>query len=101
MGILNVTPDSFADGGRYFDPDAAIAKGMEMFRQGAALVDVCRALDCGDESRIDRVLVRSSTAIELTPVAWAVDDRFVDPDGNQLSDHEPVGVTIGWRWLGD
>ncbi len=67
---------------------------------GAGLVDVCRALDCGEEYRIDRVLVRSSATIELTPVAWEVDDRFVDPEGNQLSDHEAVGVTIGWRWLG-
>jgi hypothetical protein len=66
---------------------------------GAGLIDICRALDCGEEYRIDRVLVRSSASIELTPVAWAVDDRFVDPDGNQLSDHEPVGVTIAWRWL--
>lgn len=67
---------------------------------GAGLVDVCRALDCGEEYRIDRVLVRSSATIELTPVAWEVDDRFVDPEGNQLSDHEAVGVTIGWRWIG-
>lgn len=67
---------------------------------GAQLVDVCRALDCGDEFRIDRVLVRSSATIELEPVAWMIDDRFVDPEGNQLSDHEAVGVTIGWRWTG-
>jgi len=31
--------------------------------------------------------------------AWVVDDRFVDPDGNDLSDHEAVGVTIAWRWI--
>jgi len=40
MGILNVTPDSFSDGGRYLDPDAAIARGAELFAQGADLVDV-------------------------------------------------------------
>lgn len=40
MGILNVTPDSFSDGGRYFDPDAAIARGRELFAQGADLVDL-------------------------------------------------------------
>src|SRR5437899_3677289 len=40
MGILNVTPDSFSDGGRYFDPDAALRHGLEMVEQGADLLDV-------------------------------------------------------------
>lgn len=40
MGILNVTPDSFSDGGRFADHDAAIADGLAMAREGAALVDV-------------------------------------------------------------
>lgn len=40
MGILNVTPDSFSDGGRYSGADAAVARGVEMFRQGADMVDV-------------------------------------------------------------
>jgi dihydropteroate synthase len=40
MGILNVTPDSFSDGGLYLDHDAAVAHGLEMVRDGADLVDV-------------------------------------------------------------
>ncbi|MFB9906198.1 dihydropteroate synthase [Allokutzneria oryzae] len=40
MGILNVTPDSFSDGGRYLDHDDAVAHGVEMFRRGADLIDV-------------------------------------------------------------
>ena len=40
MGILNVTPDSFSDGGAYLDPKAAVAHGLEMVRAGAAIVDV-------------------------------------------------------------
>lgn len=40
MGILNVTPDSFSDGGDWFDHDAAIARGREMVARGAAMVDV-------------------------------------------------------------
>jgi dihydropteroate synthase len=40
MGALNVTPDSFSDGGRYLDPDAAVARGLEMAEQGADIVDV-------------------------------------------------------------
>jgi dihydropteroate synthase len=40
MGVLNVTPDSFSDGGAFFDPDVAVAHGLEMARAGADLVDV-------------------------------------------------------------
>jgi len=40
MGILNVTPDSFSDGGRYLDAAAAIEHGLELAAQGAAIVDV-------------------------------------------------------------
>lgn len=40
MGVLNVTPDSFSDGGLYEDAAAAIARGREMASQGAAIVDV-------------------------------------------------------------
>ena len=40
MGVLNVTPDSFSDGGRWFDPSAAIARGLELAAEGADVVDV-------------------------------------------------------------
>jgi dihydropteroate synthase len=40
MGVVNVTPDSFSDGGKYVDPDAAIAHGLELLADGAAIVDV-------------------------------------------------------------
>jgi dihydropteroate synthase len=40
MGVLNITPDSFSDGGRYLDSQAAIARAIEIERQGADLLDV-------------------------------------------------------------
>jgi len=40
MGVLNVTPDSFSDGGRYLDPDAAIARGRKLLAEGADLLDL-------------------------------------------------------------
>jgi len=40
MGVLNVTPDSFSDGGRFLDPDAAIAHGRRLVAEGADVVDV-------------------------------------------------------------
>ena len=40
MGILNVTPDSFSDGGRYPDVEAALARAAQMVAEGAAIIDV-------------------------------------------------------------
>jgi dihydropteroate synthase len=40
MGVVNVTPDSFSDGGTWLDPDKAIAHGLELASQGADIIDV-------------------------------------------------------------
>jgi dihydropteroate synthase len=40
MGILNVTPDSFADGGRHNDFEAAVARGLEMIAEGVDIIDI-------------------------------------------------------------
>ncbi|MEU7903289.1 dihydropteroate synthase [Actinoplanes sp. NPDC049118] len=40
MGVLNVTPDSFSDGGRYADVDAAVAHGVELRAEGADIIDI-------------------------------------------------------------
>ncbi|MGE5423507.1 MAG: dihydropteroate synthase [Ignavibacteriales bacterium] len=40
MGILNVTPDSFSDGGNYYNSEAAIARAREMLEQGADIIDI-------------------------------------------------------------
>lgn len=40
MGVLNVTPDSFSDGGKFFEPEVAIGHGVEMAKQGADIIDI-------------------------------------------------------------
>jgi dihydropteroate synthase len=40
MGILNVTPDSFSDGGQFFNPGMAVEHGLQMAAEGAAIIDV-------------------------------------------------------------
>src|SRR5947199_169338 len=40
MGVVNVTPDSFSDGGRFFSVGAAVEHGLRLAQQGAALIDV-------------------------------------------------------------
>lgn len=62
MGVLNITPDSFSDGGHYLAVDAALAKAREMVAQGADLIDVGGestrpgALAVGVQEELDRVL---------------------------------------------
>jgi len=66
MGIVNVTPDSFSDGGLHLDPAAAIAHGHLLVRQGATVIDVG-----GESSRPGATPV--SEAEELTRVLPVVD----------------------------
>ncbi|HWP60512.1 MAG TPA: dihydropteroate synthase [Candidatus Acidoferrales bacterium] len=40
MGVLNVTPDSFSDGGKFFDPGRAVARGLELAAEGADIIDI-------------------------------------------------------------
>lgn len=65
MGVLNVTPDSFSDGGRYADLDAAVRHGVQLHRSGAHLVDVG-----GESTRpgADRVDSRTEAARVLPVV---------------------------------
>ncbi len=65
MGIVNVTPDSFSDGGQYLDPELAIDHGMRLVRDGAQLLDVG-----GESTRPGAVPV--SAAEELERVAPVV-----------------------------
>ena len=59
MGVLNVTPDSFSDGGRFLAVDAAIAHGLRMIEQGAALIDVG-----GESTRPGATAVTASQELE-------------------------------------
>jgi dihydropteroate synthase len=62
MGILNVTPDSFSDGGKFLDTDAAVAHGLRLSAEGADLIDVGGestrpgAIPVGEAEEIQRVV---------------------------------------------
>jgi dihydropteroate synthase len=81
MGILNVTPDSFSDGGLYLDHNAAVARGFEMVDAGADLVDVGGESTrpgsdpvSPDEER-DRVVPVIETLAGKVPVPISIDTR--------------------------
>jgi len=74
MGVLNVTPDSFSDGGRWSDLDAAVAHGLAMADRGADLVDVggestrpgAERVDAAEEIRRVVPAIRELTAAGVT-----------------------------------
>src|ERR1700722_12443060 len=75
MGVLNVTPDSFSDGGRYSDPDRAFARAVDLEEQGADIIDI------GAESTRPGS-VRTSADEEwhrLAPVLKRLKDRLTVP----------------------
>ncbi len=78
MGILNVTPDSFSDGGRYYRVQDAVARGIEMADEGADIIDV------GGES----------TRPGATPVPYEEEIKRVIPVIQRLSQECPVRISV-------
>ena len=78
MGVVNVTPDSFSDGGRFLEPDDAVAHGVELVTQGADVLDV------GGES----------TRPGAAPVAGDEEIRRVVPVVERLAAATNVPVSI-------
>ena len=75
MGILNVTPDSFSDGGKYNQMDAALFRVEEMVKEGADVVDIG-----GESTRPGYEIIADNEEIErVVPVIEKVKSRFDIP----------------------
>ena len=75
MGILNVTPDSFSDGGRYDKPDAALRHAEQLVREGADVIDVG-----GESTRPGHIQITDEEEIRrVVPVIDALKRRFDVP----------------------
>ncbi len=81
MGVVNVTPDSFSDGGAFFDPDRAIAHGRALIDEGADLLDI------GGES----------TRPGATPVDPEEEWRRIAPVVRALADEGRVPISVDTR----
>jgi dihydropteroate synthase len=98
MGILNVTPDSFSDGGLFNSTDAAIARGVQMMAEGAEIIDI------GGESTRPGA-VRTSLEIELErtiPVVKALSElgAVVSID-TMRSEVARAAVQVGAHYIND
>lgn len=75
MGILNVTPDSFSDGGRYYSPEKALAQAERMLEEGADIIDVG-----GESTRPGHVPVSEQEELErIIPVIEALARKLDAP----------------------
>ena len=76
MGVLNVTPDSFSDGGRFLEPRAALEQARRLLDEGADILDVG-----GESSRPGAAPVDQTTELErILPIVKAVKDNPVSVD---------------------
>ncbi|MCL4558914.1 MAG: dihydropteroate synthase [Deltaproteobacteria bacterium] len=99
MGIVNVTPDSFSDGGRFFSTDAAVGHGMELCEQGADVLDIggestrpgSRPVDAAEEKRrvvpvIERLRQRTNTPISIDTRKSEVAKAALDSGADIVND---------------
>lgn len=90
MGILNVTPDSFSDGGRFASIDAALKRAEQMIAEGAGILDVG-----GESTRPGCSRVSSDEEISrVVPIIKAMTDRFDTPVSIDTSKSEVAAASV-------
>jgi dihydropteroate synthase len=88
MGVLNVTPDSFSDGGEHLRVDAALARAAEMVAQGAVVIDVGGESTRPGATPVDPVEEQR----RVLPVIEALADRLAGPDPIRPDDTTPTST---------
>src|SRR4051812_38939615 len=114
MGVVNVTPDSFSDGGRYLDHEEAIAHGMQLVTEGAEVIDVggestrpgAEPVDVVEECRrvvpvVEALAAHTRVSIDTTKAAVA--EAAVEAGASLINDVSgalaPVAVDRGVGWI--
>jgi dihydropteroate synthase len=105
MGVLNVTPDSFSDGGKYLDPDHAFARAIELEEQGADIIDIgaestrpgSARIGAADELRrlipvLKRLHGKLTVPISVDTYKAAVADKALEHGAEIIND--PSGLTF-------
>jgi dihydropteroate synthase len=116
MGVLNVTPDSFSDGGRFLDVDAAVEHGLALAAEGAAVVDVggestrpgAAAVDEAEELRrvvpVVAALCEAGVRVSIDTTKRAVAEAAVSAGATMVNDISAslweVAASAGVSWVG-
>ncbi len=69
---------------------------LDRFLDASRLQDACRRFGCGEE-KVDRVFYRGSSEVDVDVLGWWTDRRFVNAEGEPLSDHSAIGIEVSWR----
>ena len=85
MGVVNVTPDSFSDGGRYLDPGDAVAHGLAMYRRGADLIDIGGESTRPGAERVDAVQEASRVLPVIKELAAAGVPTSIDTTRSEVA----------------
>lgn len=99
MGVLNVTPDSFSDGGRFFDTGVAVERGVRMVEEGAGIIDIG-----GESTRPGAAPVDAAEELaRVLPVIQQLADRVSVPLSVDTSKPEVMraAVAAGARVIND
>jgi dihydropteroate synthase len=98
MGVVNVTPDSFSDGGEWFDRDAAVTHGLQLAAEGATILDIGgestrpRSLPVPEEEELRRTepvvraLARTGATVSIDTVKLAVAEAALDAGASYIND---------------
>ncbi|HVN03943.1 MAG TPA: dihydropteroate synthase [Bryobacteraceae bacterium] len=105
LGVLNITPDSFSDGGKYLDPDRAFAHALEMEEQGADIIDVgaestrpgAAPISAAEELRrlipvLKRLRGRLTVPVSVDTYKAEVAERAMEHGAEIIND--PTGLTF-------
>ena len=101
MGILNVTPDSFSDGGRYVSTRDAVARGLEMIDEGADIIDIGGESTRPGSERVDAVEQKRRVLDVISTLSQEINSDVLISIDTTLSDVAEAALDAGAGFVND
>ena len=101
MGILNVTPDSFSDGGRYVNTRDAVARGLEMIEEGADIIDIGGESTRPGSERVDAVEQKRRVLDVIAALSREIPSDILISIDTTLSDVAEAALDAGAGFVND
>jgi len=101
MGILNVTPDSFSDGGRYVSTRDAVARGLEMIEEGADIIDIGGESTRPGSERVDAVEQKRRILDVISSLSKEIPNNVLISVDTTLSDVAEAALDAGAGFVND
>ncbi len=101
MGILNVTPDSFSDGGRYVSSRDAVARGLEMVTEGADIIDIGGESTRPGSERVDATEQKRRVLDVISTLSNEISDDILISIDTTLSDVAEAALDAGAGFVND